>query len=160
MCRVLATALSAAILGFNASSALAGEKSIAPTALPAPIQAAITAGYPGSTIVEASTEVEDGATTYEAGIKIGDRSLDLAFSADGKQLEEGEVVTSAALPAPVQATLATYTGWTVKRCERATASGVTTFGVLLQQGNKRMEVMMDAAGTVKGKEKSGHDEER
>lgn len=148
----------AAALLLTSTSAYAGEKAIAATALPAPIQAAVTAAYPGATVVEASTEREDGATTYEVGITFGERSLDLAYAADGRQLEEEEVVTIAAAPAPVQAAVATYTGWTVKRVERATASGVTTYEVLLQQGKKRMELMMDPDGKVKETERSAHDE--
>ena len=132
---------------------------MATTALPQPIQVAIAASYPGATLVNASSEVEGGATTYEVGIKLGDRSLDLAFSADGKQLEEEEMATAASLPAPVQATLATYSGWTVKAAERATAGGVTTYEVDLVQGKKRMELAMSADGVVKNKEQSSHAEE-
>jgi len=55
--------------------------------------------------------------------------------------------------------VATYTGWTVKRVERATASGVTTYEVLMVQGKKRMELFLDAAGVVKSKEQSAHDDE-
>jgi len=148
------------LLGLVAPPALAGERSIAVTAIPAAIQAAVTANYAGATVVEASTEVEDGATVYEVGITLGGRALDLAYSPDGTQLEEEEGIPLDAAPAPVQATAATYTGWSVKRVERATASGVTTYEVLLQQGKKRMEVLMDPGGVVKTKESSTHDDER
>jgi len=153
-------ALLVLLLGLVAPPAVAGEKSIAVTALPAAIQASVTANYAGAAVVEASTEVEDGATVYEVGITIGGRALDLAYAADGTQLEEEEVIVFDAAPAPVQATAAAYTGWSVKRVERATASGVTTYEVLLQQGKKRMEVLMDPGGVVKTKENATHDDEQ
>lgn len=139
--------------------AFAGEKALAISALPAAIQSAVAATYPSATIVEASTEVEAGATTYEVGIKLGDRALDLAYRADGTQLEEEETVTLASAPAPARATVATYTGWTVTRVERATASSVTTYEVLMVQGKKRMELFLDEAGVVKSKEQSAHDDD-
>lgn len=139
--------------------AFAGEKNIAVSALPAPIVAAINANYAGATITEASTEVEKGVTEYEAEIKLGERSMDLAFTADGTLLEEEERMTLAALPAPVQATIAGQSGWTMRRAERATAAGVTTYEVQLEQGKKRIELFMDAAGVVKSKERIGHSED-
>lgn len=152
--------LASPLLLLAAGPAWAGEKEIATSALPAPIQAAVAASYAGASIVEASTEVEDGVSRYEVGIKLAERSLDLAYAADGTQLEEEENVTLTSTPAPVQATVATYTGWSVKRVERATAGGVTTYEVLMLQGKKRMELMVDPAGKVKDTEKSSHDEEQ
>lgn len=148
------------LLALLANPALAGEKALAASALPAAIQTAVAAGYPSATIVEASTEVEEGVTTYEVGIKLGDRSVDLAYKADGTQLEEEEIVALASVPRPAQATVATYTGWTVKRVERATANGVTTYEVLMVQGKKRMELFLDEAGIIKSKERSAHDDEQ
>ena len=141
-----------------ANPAAAGEKSIEPSALPAAIQAAVAAGYPGASMTAASTEVEHGAREYEVGIQLGDRSIDLAYTADGTLLEEEEIVALAATPAAVQEKAATYTGWTVKGVERATAKGVTIYEVDLRQGKKRMEVKLDATGAVKGKEHGGNDD--
>ena len=142
-----------------ATHALAGEKPLAVYALPAAIQTAVATSYPSARIIRASTEVEGGVTTYEVGIKLGDRSVDLAYKADGTLLEEEETVTLASMPAPAQATVATYTGWGVKRVERAAASGVTTYEVLMVQGKKRMELFLDPAGVVKVEEQSAHDDE-
>lgn len=158
--RPLALLVLALGVSFVTPPALAGERSIAVSALPAAIQASVTASYAGAAVVEASTEVEDGTTVYEVGITLGGRALDLAYAADGTQLEEEEAIALDAAPAPVQATAATYTGWSVKRVERATATGVTTYEVLLQQGKKRMEVLMDPGGVVKTKESSTHDDEQ
>lgn len=152
--------LAPALLLAAASPSWAGEKEVATSGVPAAVLAAVAAGYPGASIVEASTEVDDGVNRYEVGIKLGERSLDLAYAPDGTQLEEEENVTIASTPAPVQATVATYTGWSVKRVERATATGVTTYEVLLLQGKKRMELMLDPAGKVKDTEKSSHAEEQ
>ena len=142
------------------TAAFAGETAIATGALPQPIQATVAASYPGATVVSASTEVEEGATTYEVGIKLGGRSLDLAFSADGTQLEEEEEVPAASLPAPVRATVATFPGWTVKAAERATGGGVTTYEVDLVQGKKRMELAIGADGVVQNKEQPSDDEDQ
>ncbi len=144
--------LVASFLLFSSHRALAAETELKVTDLPQPVQAAIASTYAGWTVGEASTEKEDGQQRYEAGIKLADRSLDVAFSADGKLLEEEEMMAITALPAPVQATIVTYKGWTAKRAERSTANGATAYEVLLEQGKKRMEIAMDAAGAVKSKE--------
>lgn len=127
-------------------SVLASERTIAVTALPAPIQAAIPSGYPGATIVEASVETEDGVSVYEAEIHLGSRQVTLSYTADGVLQEEEEVVALSSTPAPVQAKIAGYAGWTVRRVDRAVAKGVTTFEVLLVKEKQRKEVVMDEAG--------------
>ena len=141
-------------------AAYAGERAIPTTSLPAAVQAAIASGYPGATIREASTEIEDGATEYEAEIALGERTVDLAYSADGGLLEEEEIVSLASTPPAVEAALAAYTGWTIGRVERAIAGGATTYEAELTKGKKRVEVAMSAEGVLRGKEQAEHDEGR
>ncbi len=129
-------------------TAFAKERVLAIGALPAPIRTAVAASYPTASMSEASVEVEDGVTTYEVKVRIGERTVDLEYQADGKQLEEEERLTLGVLPSPVQTTVAGYSGWSVLGVERAIAGGVTTYEVLLSKDKKRMELLMDASGVV------------
>ena len=135
-----------------ASPAFAGMlvASIDPTSLPAVVQSSIASGYPGGTVTEASTEAEDGVTTYVAIIKVGDRTWEVDFSPDGKELEHEEVIAASSLPAPVQATLAKFRGWTVVRVGREKEG---TYVVQLQKGKTKMEVGLSAAGRVERRER-------
>jgi len=142
------------------SLALAGEQTIAPSALPAAVTAAVQARVPGATITSASQE----GKTYEAGVRLGDRKLDLAFSADGTWLEEEERVAAADLPAAVTATLANkWKGWTVRRAERSTTPKGTVIEVVVDQGERWAEVAMSEDGAVqkveKGNKEEGEEEE-
>ncbi len=128
------------------SFALAGERSIDPSALPAPVTAAVAARVPGAAITAASRE----GSEYEVNVSLGERRLELAFKADGTWLEEEEVVSVEALPAAVKATLAArWEGATIGRAERSTTAKGTTWEVIVTKAGKSNEVAMDDVGVVK-----------
>ena len=136
--------------------ALAGEHKIDPSALPAAVSAAVQARYPGATISAAAQEGKE----YEATVTVGERHLDLAFSADGTWLEEEERVAAGALPAAVTATLdSRWKGWTVSRAERATTPKGTTYEVVVKSGEQSAEVVLTDAGAVKRVEQGEEEEE-
>lgn len=135
--------------------ALAGERKIDTTSLPAAVTAAVQVRIPGATIVGAAQE----GKPYEAIVTIGERKLDLAFTADGTWLEEEENVAEDALPDAVKSALgARWKGWTIQRAERATTPKGTNFEVIVRSGERSAEVVLTDAGVVKRVE-SGDEEE-
>ena len=55
--------------------------------LPAAVKKAIKKKFREAEIEKATKEVEDGKTTYEVLLEIGDRPVEVAFKADGTILE-------------------------------------------------------------------------
>ena len=135
--------------------ALAGEHKLDPAQLPAAVTAAVHTRYPDAVIAAAAKE----GKSYEATITLGERRLDLAFSADGTWQQEEERVTADALPVAVTAALDTrWKGWTLTRAERATTPAGTTYEVVVRSGQRSAEVVLSEAGVVKRVE-SGEEEE-
>lgn len=126
--------------------ALAGETRLDPAALPATVVAAVQARLPGAVVVGAAQEGKE----YEAEVTLGERKIDLAFSADGTWLEEEERVAAETLPEAVRATLEKrWKGWTISQAERALSPSGTRFEVVIAKGEARKEVALTDAGVVK-----------
>ena len=119
--------------------ALAGEHKLDPSALPAPVIAAVEARMPGAVIVGAELE----GKAYEAKVTLGERKVELVFKKDGTWLEEEEKVSADSLPEAIRASVsANNAGWTVSRAERATTPKGTTFELLLTKGDQKKEVAL------------------
>ncbi len=126
--------------------AFAGEVPLDPAALPAPVVAAVQARLPGAVIVAAEQEGKE----YEAEVTLGERKIDLAFTADGTWLEEEERVATESLPEAVRATLdRRWKGWAISGVERALLPSGTRFEVVVAKGETRKEVVLTDAGVVK-----------
>ena len=139
------------VLGVS-SIALAGEgseKPVKPSDLPAAVTASVQQHYPGATIHEASQETREGVRTWEAGISIGNRNLDLAFADDGTLKEEEEKLDPSALPDPIKKAIGREApGGSVTKAERAVAHGKTHYEVDVKVKGKSTELVLDEAGTV------------
>lgn len=135
--------------------ALAGERKVDVSELPAAVTAGVQLRLPGAVVVGAAQE----GKSYETNVTLGERKLDLAFAADGTWLEEEERFTADVLPAAVKAALdARWKGWTIERAERATTPKGTNFEVIVRSGERSAEVVVNEAGVVKRVE-SGEEED-
>ena len=84
------------------TSAAAKETAIKREALPAPVQSALDARYPGAEVLGVSKEKEKGKTFYEVEMKVSGRRVDALFAADGsRQEEEAEIARRADAPGGV-----------------------------------------------------------
>jgi hypothetical protein len=82
--------------------ALAQEKKLKKSDLPAAVQKTIDENSAGATIVGYSSEVEDGKTMYEVAMKVNGKTKDIAMDATGAIAEIEDGVEFASLPAPVK----------------------------------------------------------
>jgi len=92
------------------SSALAQERTIKRSDLPAGVEKTVAAQSSGATIQGFSEEREKGKTFYEAEMMINGRSKDVLMDARGAIVEVEEQVAMNELPADVQDALRTKAG--------------------------------------------------
>jgi hypothetical protein len=96
------------VLGLSALvvPARADEEKIPVEKLPAAVRKAIKSKFPKAEIESASKEVADGKMIYEVALEIKDRSVDVAFKADGTILEIEREVPFDEVPKAVKKKLA------------------------------------------------------
>jgi len=90
--------------------AVAQEKKIKRSELPAAVEKTVAEQSKGATIRGFNQEQENGQTTYEAELIVNGRSKDVQMDANGTILEVEEQVDFQALPAEVQAGLQAKAG--------------------------------------------------
>jgi len=141
----LATTLTLAALA--AVPALAAETKIKEKDLPPAVQQAVKQHSQGATVVGFAKEVENGKTLYEAEMKVGERTKDVTFDADGKVVSVEEQVALESVPAPARAAIEKAAGkGKVGIVETVTEGGVTFYEAQIKTGAKSSEVKVDAAG--------------
>ena len=62
------------------------EEGIPESQLPAPVQAAVKASYPGAKVLKAEKDTRGATVTYELHLKGGEAPREAVFAADGKAL--------------------------------------------------------------------------
>jgi uncharacterized membrane protein YkoI len=87
---------------FISTLALAQEKKIKRSDLPAAVEKTVTAQSKGATIRGFSEEMEDGQIHYEAELTVNGRSKDVTIDASGAIVEVEEEVAVDSLPAGVK----------------------------------------------------------
>jgi hypothetical protein len=80
----------------------AAEKPVNKADLPKPVQQTVERESTGAEVVELSSEVERGKTTYEVAMKVNGHSRDVSVDAEGRVVEVEEEVELASLPADVR----------------------------------------------------------
>jgi hypothetical protein len=93
-----------------AGSALAQEKKIKRSELPAAVEATVVEQSKGATIRGFNEEKKKGQTTYEVEMLVNGHSKDVQMDASGAVIEIEEQVDSQALPAEVRAGLQAKAG--------------------------------------------------
>lgn len=99
------------VVGFVlAGSALAQEKKIKRSQLPAAVEKAVVAQTQGATIKGLSTEKEDGKTMYEVSMTVNGHNKNVSINVDGSVAEVEEQVTMDSLSPEVKAGLLAKAG--------------------------------------------------
>jgi hypothetical protein len=144
-------------LSTMAFMARADEEKISVEKLPAAIKKAIKKKFPKAEIEKATTEVEDGKTTYEVLLEVDDRPVDVAFKADGTILEIEREIPIKEIPAKVaKAFAAKYPGAKIEKVEVVTKG---EDGPAVYEMTIKTEVVFTAKGKlVKAKEKEEDDD--
>jgi len=134
-------------------SALASEKetAIKREALPAPVQSALDARYPGAEVLGMSEEKEKGKTLYEIEMKVAGRRVDAVFAADGARHEEEAEIPASELPAAVTASHghSAQAKSTINRVEKITLGtdkAASRYELLVTDGKKQLELVYAADG--------------
>ena len=138
--------------------ARADEEKIPVEKLPAAVQKAIKSKFPKAEIERASKEVEDGKTIYEVELEIKDRSVDVAFKADGTILEIEREVPFDEVPKAVKKKLAAkYPKAKIEKVEEVTKGedGPVHYEVAITT-----EVVLTAKGKIVKAEEEEDDEDR
>jgi len=87
-------------------AAVASEKKVKKSELPAAVQKAADEQSKGATVMGYSQEVENGKTLYEVELTVNGHSKDVSMDADGKIVEVEEEVAFNSLPEAVRKGLA------------------------------------------------------
>jgi len=142
---VAAAGLAALLL---AIPALAQEKKLKKSELPAAVQKAVDEQSQGATVVGFSTEKENGQTIYEAQLTVNGKNRDISFDPKGSVLEVEDEVAFDSLPAPVQDGLKKKAGaGKITKVEALTKKGkLVAYEAAVLTGAKKSEVQVGPDG--------------
>lgn len=138
---------SVALLG--AALFLAGaEQRIQRKDLPPAVEKAVQARSSGATIHRFTRETEHGKTIYEAEMTMNGHGKDVSFDAAGNVVEVEEEVPLTSIPAAARAAVEkTASGSQIKKVEKVTGGGSTTYEAAYTKGGKSREVSFHADGS-------------
>ena len=139
-----------------ATPALARDREIKQSEVPAVVMKAVNSKYPDAKPSKFSTETEKGKPVYEVKLDVGGKSTELSFAPDGTLLAEEQVIDVGELPASVKSALSasSYAKAKILRAEKEQKDGATRYEVLVEEQGKKSEVVFDAGGKlVKHEEK-------
>ena len=138
----------------GATTLQAGEKPVTKEDLPKPIQQTVEWESTGAEIVELSSEVEHGKTTYEVGMRVNGHTRVVSINAEGRVVEVEEEVELASLPADVRFAIERTAGnGRVVKVE-AVIKGTLSTGYLeayeaqVQHGGRIKEIKVNAKGKL------------
>ena len=128
--------------------ALAQEKKLQKSDLPAAVQKTADEQSKGATVRGYSSEVEDGKLTYEVQLTINGRGRDVSIDSNGVVLEVEDVVELSSLPAAVQDGLKKKAGaGKILKVESLTKKGkLVAYEAQVLTGTKRSEVQVGPDG--------------
>jgi len=146
MTAVIATILLSVILAAPAP-AQDSETKIKMNDLPPAVQKAVKEQSMGATIIGFAREVDGGVTRYEAEMKVGDRTKDVTFDADGNVVTVEKETTLASIPAPSREAIKKAVGnRKLLLIETVEEKGSTFYEAHFRSGLRTREVKVDAAG--------------
>jgi uncharacterized membrane protein YkoI len=149
-----------ALFGLSALvvAARADEEKVPLDKVPAAVLKAVKGKFPGAEIKQAEKEVEEGKTIYEIGLKEDGRNIDVSATEDGTIVEIEKEVAAKDLPRAVaDAVKAKYPKGTIKKAEEVAKGEKTTYEVIVAEGSKSREVVLDRAGKILEDEESDGD---
>jgi uncharacterized membrane protein YkoI len=149
-----------ALLGLSALAvgARADEEKVALEKVPAAAMKAVKDKFPAAEIRQAEKEVEEGKTIYEIGLKDHGQNIDVSLTEDGTILEIEKEITAEDLPhAVADAVKAKYPKGTIKKAEEVSKGETRAYEVIVAEGSKSREVVLDRAGKILEDEESDGD---
>ena len=147
--RISTVALLLFVWGFAFRAAEPKENRISKKDLPPAVTAAFKKVYPKATIKACSQEQRGGQTCYEVESVDGNQTRDLIYAADGTVLEMEEAMDPMELPAAVRKAVAEeHPKGKIVRIEKLTKSTSVSYEVVVSEGKKQSELVLDANGKV------------
>ena len=115
--------------------------------LPAAVQAAVKEHSKGATLKGLAKEVENGATRYEAELKVNGRTKDMTFDETGKIVSVEVEVALASIPVAARDAIQKSIGkGKLLLVETVTEGGTTFYEAHIRKDGKEAEVKVDASG--------------
>jgi uncharacterized membrane protein YkoI len=149
-----------ALFGLSALVVAAGadEEKVPLEKVPAAIRKAVQGKFPKAQVTQAEKEVEDGKTIYEIGLEEDGHHIDVSATEDGTIVEIETEVAAQDLPRAVtDAVKAKYPKGTIKKAEEVVKGATTNYEVIVAEGSKSREVVLDRAGKILEDEESDED---
>ena len=136
------------LTGLLAMNALASEKALKKSDLPAAVQKTADEQSKGAVIRGYSREVEGGALQYEVAMTVAGHAREVSIAPDGRILEIEEEIAWDALPASVSQGLEKAAGGgKVTKVESLTKqSKLVAYEAQVVKGSKRSEVQVGPEG--------------
>jgi uncharacterized membrane protein YkoI len=134
-----------------AGALFADEQKITLDKVPGVVKRACKAKYPRAQVSAVTKETEDGKTTYEFKLSEGDKKWEATFDSEGKFEGTEEVIAESDIPDKVSEGLKTkYPGAKILKAEKETKgegdSAKIVYEMVIQAGDKKMEVQFDPSG--------------
>ena len=143
-----------AFVMLSASSLFAQEKKIDKKDLPKDVLTAFQKSYPDATIKGASIEKEHGKTYYEIESMDGSQRRDLLYTKTGKVAEIEETLASNDIPGFVKSSvMKKYPNCEISKAEKVTSGKKINYELVVKQGEKKHEVVLDSKGNINKMEK-------
>ncbi|UQN12448.1 PepSY-like domain-containing protein [Methylococcus capsulatus] len=143
-----------AVLAFAHFSGLAAaseEKELSAKQVPRAVHEAFQKAYPAAKETKYSERTTDGKIVYEVEFEDRGRKLEATYGAEGALIETEEEIKPTELPEPVVSAIKkAHPGATVKEAEKVfnPKGTVSGYEVELADGKKRLELKLDANGTI------------
>ena len=139
-----------AILAVTGGIALASEKPVQMSELPAAVRQAVQKETKGATIRGLSKETENGKTYYEAETMVNGRHRDLLFNASGSVAEIEDQTEISNIPAPARHAIEQFAaGGKVLTVEAVNSNGATSYEAQVRKSSgKRAEVKVSPEGKI------------
>lgn len=144
--RILSVGIFACLLA--TVPALAQEKKLQKSDLPAAVQKTADEQSKGATVKGYSSEKEDGKTIYEVQLTVNGKNRDVSIDATGVVIEIEDAVEMSSLPAAVQDGLKKKAGTgKIISVEALTKKGkLVAYEAVVQEGTKKHEVQVGPDG--------------
>ncbi len=148
------------------TASFAQEKKIDKKDLPKAVLTSFQKSYPNAEIKGTSIEKEHGKTYYEIESMEGSQRRDLLYTKDGKVAEIEEAMASNDVPDFIKSSvMKKYPNCEISKAEKVTSGKKTNYELVVKQGNKKHEVVLDSKGNIqkmkkKNEEKEGNEKQK
>lgn len=137
--------------GFATLAAAGTDKDLSAAQVPQAVREAFQKAYPAARDAKYSEKTEDGKILYEVEFKEGGRDLEATYGAEGSLMEIEEEIQTSGLPEAVgKAIQKAHPHASIKEAEKVFRPDGTLSGyeVEVTEGHKKLELHLDAAGTI------------